>query len=303
MSSSEKKITDIILDFDGTCTIISAIQKQFLKGFQMKLNEAYNYEFASDAEWLDAQSKVREVSPHAGWMLGGAPAAPAAADPFILADESAKFLLRKKNGKIPVPSDAHSVIYSKYPAPWRDEALEIFKQLLNKGIKLHFISNSGTEKVKARVADLFTGIPENVTVTGNAAKFRICGLNWDNNFSEDQSQKLPADIQKLFTDLPAEFEKSNCGDLKRPVYLQRGSYFEAIYNTLGEKIKDLSTSLFCGDICEMDLAMPYYMGGNIHLIEREEPFPIYAYEKNIISSCGTRAKMSPDLNGIMEWFK
>ena len=74
--------------------------------------------------------------------------------------------------------------------------------------------------------------------------------------------------------------------LKRPIYLRRGSYFEAmcdVYNRFGDADKPienkLSETLVCGDIYELDLALPAALGAQVHLIERAEPFPLYDYER------------------------
>ncbi|CAN5399680.1 hypothetical protein BH10BAC5_BH10BAC5_07460 [soil metagenome] len=294
MTSDTNKITDIVLDFDGTCTVISAIYKQFMEGFREKFS-ALMKDKVSSSEWELFSRQVRDNSPDAGWMLAGCPAAPSAADPFILSDETAKLILRLRKKNMVIPSTIHSEVYAHCPAPWRPDVKETIYKFLEKNINVHFLSNSGTKKVTERLIELFGEIPKNVTVSGDAAKFKICELTWE------KKEDIPSEIRKKFTDLPAEFDRLAVGDLKRPVYLHRGSYFEAIAKIFSSDWSKLSSTVFCGDICEMDLAMPYYLGANIHLIEREEPFPVYEYEKNIIKSAGNRGRMSTEFAGILEW--
>src|SRR5947209_7383422 len=92
-------VTDVVLDFDGTCTQIPAIFEKYLDRYRLNFIETVGP--LSSKEWETAQSAVRHNSPKAGWMVGGCPAAPAAADPYILADESAKYVLRQRGHKNP----------------------------------------------------------------------------------------------------------------------------------------------------------------------------------------------------------
>ena len=62
-------------------------------------------------------------------------------------------------------------------------------------------------------------------------------------------------------------------------------------------------ALFCGDIFEMDLAMPHALGARVHLIDRAAPFSTYAYERSALAACGDRGRSSVELGGLMEWFK
>src|SRR5258705_6469941 len=99
MSQHPTIITDVVLDFDGTCTQIPAIFDDYLEQYRLKFTESVGP--LAKKEWNEAQAMVRKNSPKAGWMVAGCPAAPAAADPYILADESAKFVLRRRGQKNP----------------------------------------------------------------------------------------------------------------------------------------------------------------------------------------------------------
>lgn len=289
-------ITDVVLDFDGTCTQIPLVYKDYLERYRLKFVEVV--ESLSESEWKEAQTIVCQVSPKAGWMVGGCPAAPAAADPYILADESAKFVLRRRGKKnVPLPP-LNASVYSATPAPWRNEALSTFLRLIERGVRLHFISNSSTTMIQERLSQLFGGnnsLPDAISVQSDAGKFRICELAWDENIL------LPLEAQARFLALPATYGDLSMQGLERPIYLRRGAYFEAIYRALRGNLDVLNSTVFCGDIWEMDLAMPYALGANVHFVERAAPFQTYAYEREALKECGSRGKASADLSGLLEW--
>jgi hypothetical protein len=286
-------ITNVVLDFDGTCTQIPPIFETYLDRYWQGLVKA-GFD-VSQADWRDSQAVVRQHSPGAGWMLAGCPAAPAAADPYILADEAAKLILRTRKDARPLPN-INAEAYAAAAAPWRDEALETFKLLIERGVHIYFVSNSSSTFITGRIAQLVgtrKHLLSNISVQSDAGKFRICELSWPDHgaVSEQSATK--------FATLPAADE----GLLKRPIYLRRGSYFEAINRVLAGDMGLLSNTLFCGDIWEMDLAMPFALGARVHLLDRAVPFSTYPYELQAIEACGRAGKRSSDLSGLLRWFE
>ena len=69
----------VVFDFDGTCTDIPAADRAFLEEYRRLLS--LEVAPCSASEWEHALELVRSRSPQEGWMLGGTPAAPVAADP------------------------------------------------------------------------------------------------------------------------------------------------------------------------------------------------------------------------------
>ena len=101
--------------------------------------------------------------------------------------------------------------------------------------------------------------------------------------------------------MPAAFEEALLAGLKRPIYLRRGAYFEAIYSAFRGDLNLLTSAIFCGDIWEMDLAMPAALGAKVHLLSRAAPFDTYAYEMQALATCGNRGNTSADLSGLLAW--
>jgi hypothetical protein len=106
-----------------------------------------------------------------------------------------------------------------------------------------------------------------ISVQSDAGKFRICELNWD-----DQDG-MSAEARRRFQALPVASSEKPLTETERPIYLRRGAYFEAINRALA--CEALTNTVFCGDIWEMDLAMPYALGANVHLLDRAAPFETF----------------------------
>ncbi|PKB18300.1 hypothetical protein [Flavobacterium sp. 5] len=295
--NSTNIITDIILDFDGTCTQIDLIYKAYLRQYLLEINKLVPFITPiSNTEWKEAQNYIIANSPKASWTIATTPAAPAAADPYILAFESAKLVMRKQGIKTDPPFEAHSNSNNENQAPFRTEARDVFSKLLEKEINIHFISNSDSTKITKRLCDLFerNNLPPGISVESEANKFRICEITLE----QSKTTSISNNLRKTFEDLPAIHSSISVDG--RPVYLRRAFYFEAICKALSGDISKLSSSIFCGDIWEMDLAMPKALGANIHLIERSSPFETYEYEREMVLK--NNGKVSFELNGLMGWF-
>jgi len=283
------------MDFDGTCTVIPDIYQAFLSEYLAGLNKtAFSGNPIMADEWNDALEKVRIHSPEAAWTFATAPAAPAGADPYILSFEAARYLLQKKEIKKEIPPDVFKNASELFPAPWRPEAREVFETLLESNINITFISNSSSTTITNRLLSLFSveKLPFGIVVQSDAAKFRIAELPWYST--------IPQDTQRLFQTVPATYKDVG---VDRPVYLRRAAYFEAICAAFNNDLTRSRTTIVCGDIWEMDLALPYSLGANIHLIERASPFDTYDYERKATLQDTRRGKISSDLRGLLEWIK
>jgi len=293
---TDSGVAHIILDFDGTCTQIPPIFEAYLDLYCKGLNESGLS--VTPSEWREAQAIVRQHSPKAGWMADGCPSAPAAGDPYVLADETARLILRRRGTKTPVPPTIHAQAYEAALAPWREEARQTFSQLVDHGVGLHFVSNSSTTFVSRRLRDLFgDGHPmtAKISVQSDAGKFRICELNWDD------PAVVSVEAKRRFQSLPAAYGEKLLTETERPVYLRRGPYFEAINRVLDGDFDALTNTVFCGDTWEMDLAMPGALGAKVHLLDRAAPFETYAYERQALARYGDRGKTSADLSGLLDW--
>jgi len=295
---TDSGLAHIILDFDGTCTQIPPIFEAYLDRYFKGLNESgLNVTLP---EWRDAQATVRQHSPKAGWTLAGCPSAPAAADPYILADEAIRLILRRRGATIPVPIPpaVHAQAYDEARAHWREEAFDTFSHLVQHGIQLHVVSNTDTKFIDRRLRDLFgdgNPLAAKISVQSGAGKFRICELSWDHQAA------VSTEATRRFQGLPVAYGEKPIPQAERPIYLRRGAYFEAINRALKGDFDALTNTVFCGDIWEMDLAMPFALGAKVHLLDRAAPFDTYPYERQVLAAYGDRGKTSANLSGLLDW--
>jgi phosphoglycolate phosphatase-like HAD superfamily hydrolase len=284
----------VVLDFDGTCTRIDRAEAGYLAGYLAEIRSA-NAGAPSAEIWQQALEDVRAGSPTAGWTLSGGPAAPANADPYILAGEAAQLSKRRyaaHGQSLTLPSTAFGNAYRNHPAPWRDEVAEVLQALVARELHVSFISNSDTEKVAARLDALLAGRPalrHQLHVHGNAQKYVI---------QEVPFARPPSPHAAHFDQLAVTHTAASA-ELGRPVYLRRGLYFDAIcamWRARGEPDFPIEQTLFCGDIWELDLALPQALGAPVHLIRRAPPYPTYPYELARLTDPGHH---SDDLHGLL----
>lgn len=289
----------VILDFDGTCTLVEETQAAYLEEYQRLLvanvvdeqGGAIGEAFARD--WEQALDAVRGASPEAGWcVLSGASAAPAFADPYIASGEAVAWLERRwleSGGHRPrVPALLYKQAYEKYPAPWRPEVPAVLQQLVDLDVNVAFVSNSAEATIAARLDTLLAGAPElraRISVVGGASKFMVKEIDWD--VGADRATTKP--FRKLAV-------AQHHPRLDRPIYLRRGSYYRALLRVWGDGKPAAKQTLVVGDIYELDLAMPAAMGAHIHLIERAKPFATCKYERALTKQYG--GKISANLEKL-----
>ena len=283
----------VVLDFDGTCTQIELVHAGFLASYRESLEDANGYARGRlEDAWQAALTQVRAASPNAGWTLFGAPStAPAAADPYILASEASALLQRDGAIRL-VPMDAYARAYAVNPAPWRPELPEVLAGLIARGLRVGFISNSDRLAIETRLTDLLNGdraLRRQIVVHGHAAKFTL--------------RELPVGATGPGAAHRARFEALD-GSVRaagtvRPIYLRRGAYFDALcglWRDLGAPDYAIAETLVCGDIWELDLAMPRALGAHVHLVRRAPPFDNYPYELAQLPPADT----SSDLRGLLD---
>ncbi len=286
-------IDHVVLDFDGTCTQVPALEKEYLAAY-LEIFQA-KMEVDAGALWKPALAGVSAASPERGWRLnGGEPSAPAAADPFILAGEAA-FDILKDNFKGPdgkprtLDGTIHSLADARPKTQWRVEAKAVFASLQDLGVTLHIVSNSSTAKINGHLDELLgtnNRCRDYVKTHGGARKFSITELT--------HPARVPGWVRRRFNSLPADVTMD---DLNRAVKLRRGAFMETLYSVWGDDSTAPERTLFCGDIWELDLAMPAALGFQTHLVTRAPPYATYKYERSAAERLGT---VSDDLNGLLE---
>lgn len=282
-------IKTLLLDFDGTCTDVPAIHQRFLDAsFEYLSQKGW---LTNHDSWVAARAAVTAASPEAGWTLGKTPSAPAAADPYILAGEAALYIARKEKRPLPADFDAYGFAYAKAVAPFRPELRAVLKRADELGVEIQFISNSSTTKITGRLMDLLADDPAlaaRIVTRGGAEKFVIAELPWDD-------ARISPEARRVFGALPVA--TGGHPDLKRPIYLRRGSYMRQLAEAWGGDPARAATTLVCGDIWDLDLALPAALGCAVHLVKRGAPYGTYDYEREATLAAG--GSISADLTGLL----
>ena len=293
-------LTHVVLDFDGTSTLVEAAHERYLARYRELLvagvkdakGDAIGRDFA--ARWDEGVDAVTAASPEAGWVTQSrTPAAPAAADPFILSGEVVAWLERRwlevhPGRAVVVPPDAYKTAYADAEAPFRPELIEVLQAIVDQDVAVAFVSNSSEAAIAGRLDRHLRDHPAlraRIRVFGGAAKFMIRELDWD--------EELPRSVTRPFRKLPVTWSTRR---LARPIYLRRGAYYRTLLRVWGDDPGLARTTLVVGDIFELDLALPAALGAHVHLVERAAPCSTYDYERALTRKAG--GKISLDLTRL-----
>ena len=104
----------------------------------------------------------------------------------------------------------------------------------------------------------------------------------------------PDPVDERFLQIPAE---RHVPGLPRSVLLRRGRYYEALRRLWADSATTPERTLVCGDIYELDLALPDALGASIHLVLRKN---VLEYERRAIEAAGPRGSMSDELSGVLD---
>jgi FMN phosphatase YigB (HAD superfamily) len=272
----------IVLDFDGTFTRVDEEAAPFVEGFREDLNALIGERV--DREWQEAWAHIaRDPNSH-GWQWGGQIVAPSHADPYIQATSIAQYIFdsRKIFLDLDRRGEALQALYAnnyrKAHTIFRDEARSVVEALVATGIPVVVVTNSHTDAVSAKLDTLAPRGRERIEVIGDAKKYVVCD---------------PEPLDDRFSSLEDELY---IDDLARPIYLRRGKYFEALSAIWARTGARPETTIVCGDIFELDLAMPNRLGVHIHLVARPSTA---AYERQAVHAREDGA-VSDDLWAFVE---
>ncbi|EYF06943.1 HAD family hydrolase [Chondromyces apiculatus] len=273
----------IVLDLDGTFTDVTQEAAAFSEAYPVLLGDLLGRDLG--AHWEALVTETRARSSELGWQFGGHIVAPADADPYILATCAAQLLLDKEGVltrdltlRAEVLTAVYRRAYRHTGASFRPEAKRVLEAVLARGLPVYFVTNAATDAAVDKLGKLAPEGFGRLQIRGDARKFHVAA---------------PAESDARFDALPRE---RHVAGLARPVMLGRGRYFEALAAIWKETGARPETTLVCGDIWELDLAMPAALGAHVHLIAREHT---YAYEIDEMSALGERGGFSKDLHGLL----
>lgn len=277
------RIECVVLDLDGTFTDLSREAPLYAAAFAELAADLFGRDLAQ--AWEDAERRVRALSPELAWTIEGHAVAPADADPYILTACAAQrvfdglgVLTRDAALRSEIITTLYRRAYQRTGAAFRPEARLVLETLLESGLPIWFVTNAPAEVAGAKLDSLALSARARLRVHGDARKFMI---------------GPPTRPDARMAGLPTE---QRLPGLQRPVLLQRGRYFDALAAVWEATGARPETTLVCGDIFELDLALPSALGAQVHLVRREGT---HAYELEAIAALGARGGMSEGLTALL----
>jgi len=239
-----------ILDFDGTLTDIEKETEFFQKNYPIIFFQRLG---------MNPEEKIKEfeeikqdlIKSSKGFILGGFDVLPISADPYIWVQGASQEFLRKHNHQLEDETkfmiDLYSETISKKPKeaiPFR-EGNERTKKFLNRLLdsgKVAIVTNSKAEKINNGLNELGERYAKEIIVCGDAKKLFI-----DKDFSE-----IHYSIKVLGSN--------------REALLRRKNYFKILKNLQNQGFLPSKTEVI-GNIYELDLSLPHYLGYGVIQIE------------------------------------
>jgi phosphoglycolate phosphatase-like HAD superfamily hydrolase len=242
----------IVLDFDGTFTRVDEEAVPFVQAFQRELAAEIGVEIGES--WKQAATRIESEPARYGWEYDGTIVAPSHADPYIRCTAIGQLILDEA-GVVPVRrTEILQSLYRRcYPLSltlFRPEAKTVVETIIASGLPVFVVTNSATDHVQAKINALDPVGKEAIRVRGDARKYVL---------------HEPEKSSPMFGSLP---EKAEIAGLPRPIFLRRGYYFEALRRIWDETRTGPESTVVCGDIFELDLAMPARLGTRVHLVTR-----------------------------------
>lgn len=271
----------IVLDFDGTFTLVDREAVPFIDGFLSDLRADVGDDV--ERQWDETVQRVKADPDRYGWENEGRIVAPSHADPYILATTVGQLLLEGAgiSSRAARTEKLQGLYQRNYPRAltvFRPDAKAVIETLIATGIPVFVVTNSRTEHVEAKLDQLAPKGRGQITVRGDARKFVLMD---------------PSPIDDAWKRVPAQRELSG---LSRPIYLHRGAYYEQLRRIWQETGTDAAGTLVCGDIFELDLSLPSELGASVHLVARPDT---PEYERH---AARTRpgGSVSQELGGLLE---
>lgn len=240
----------LILDYDGTATEIEKDSEEFreiypkvcfdlLNSQYMYSDKRLNYHLFNQ-RYLDLKEGLLN-HPERGFVINGGDSLPATADPYIHSQSAMSDLILEVNPdlfsdekyKTDFLIQAYQLVNQKIKSgSFFREGFRDFLLRLGERYDYTFVTNSGSKKIEGALKAIGIG---NVPIVGNAKKLFV-----DNDF-----EFVPISIR------PEGFP--------RDVSLRRKFYYDCLdlLNSEGYIPED---TIVVGDIYELDLALPEYLG-------------------------------------------
>jgi FMN phosphatase YigB (HAD superfamily) len=272
----------IVLDFDGTFTDVEREGAPFVSCYRAALSDLIGRDLGAD--WERAAAEVAAAPGQHGWSHGGHIVAPGNADPYVRCTAIAQ-LICDREGRLRDPETRTAIVQAFYQLAYRHtvtafrpEARETLARVAATGLPTYVVTNSSTQVVEHKLQELEPRGLEHLKVIGDAQKFVVAEA------SEPDARFAAVPIERR---LPG---------LERPIYPRRGRYFDALARLWRETGAAPDETLVCGDIFELDLALPIELGVQVHLVTGAATA---AYERAALAALGPRGSSGDRVSDVL----
>lgn len=272
----------LILDFDGTFTDVAREAEPFVPVFRAAVVDLLGREI--DAAWEEAAAEIARHPGRYGWVYEGRIVAPAGADPYIQTQTIVQRvfdgagILRDPKTRAAVTNTLYRLAYEHTRTAFRPGAREVLAAVATSGLAAYVVTNASTDVVRRKLEELDPATLERLGVVGDAQKYVVCE---------------PREPDPRFGGVAAE---SHLEGLERPVYPRRGRYFEALARIMKETGARPEEVLVCGDIYELDLALPIALGMQVQLVTGATT---PRHEIRAVEALGARGGHAGELGAIL----
>jgi FMN phosphatase YigB (HAD superfamily) len=279
----DRPIDCVILDFDGTFTDVQKEAAPFERVYLQNLNDLLGRD-VSDL-WRSEQAFILARPADFGWEFAGQKVAPATADPYLLATATAirvfdqLGVLKHQELRTEITQVLYREAYQHTVDVFRPDARRVLEHIIESGRNVFVVTNSDTEIVRRKIRGLGAKGSDNLHVVGDARKYMIVD---------------PTPVDERFLQIPVE---RRVDGLPRSILLRRGRYYEALRKLWTDSGTTPERTLVCGDIYELDLALPDALGSSVHLVLRKNALD---YERRAIEAAAPRGGMSDELAGVLD---
>ncbi len=272
----------IVLDFDGTFTDVEVEGAPFVRTYRAALSDLIGRDV--DADWERAAAEIAARPGRHGWIHGGKIVAPGNADPYVRCTAVAQLIcdaenrLRDPEVRTAIVQAFYQLAYRHTVTAFRPEARQTLERIAASGLPTYVVTNSSTQVGTQKLRELDPASLERLQVLGDAQKYVVAEAT---------------DLDTRFDDVPGE---RHLDGLERPIYPRRGRYFDALARIWRETGADPDETLVCGDIFELDLALPIELGLQVHLVTGATTA---TYERAAMARLGERASSGERVSDVL----
>lgn len=265
----------VVLDFDGTFTDVEEEARPFVPVFKRYIADLLGHAHVNK-EWKQHEAAILAEPQKYGWEFDGKIIAPATADPYLLCTNVAQHLFDDAHilGDVMVRTAVcqalYKLAYSQHSGrAFKPEAKPTLEALVKTGLPIFVATNSDPKAVGEKLDALEFKGRERIVIHGDAMKYVL-----------ETQASAPSDPR--FEKVPATERIPGCS---RPIYLRRSRYFDVLRKIAAEAAAQLEEMLVCGDVYELDLALPAALGAQVHLVRRPDLLP---FEETAVTALGAR---------------